>query len=115
MAEAIPGPQRAPLGADKHDATRDFVHGRRELRVTPHAAQHTSGRSSGIDGRTTRHPGDAVGQRTRKGVEELFGWMQTVGLLRKTRHRGLARLGWMFTCAAAVDDLVRMRTLAPRA
>ena len=112
MAEAIPGQQRVTLGADKNYDTRDFVHELRELRVTPHVAQHTTGRSSAIDGRTTRHPGYAVSQRKRKCVEEIFGWMKTVGLLRKTRHRGAARVGWMFTFAAAVYNLVRMRTLA---
>jgi transposase len=112
MAEAIPGTQRATLGADKNYDTRDFVHELRELRVTPHVAQHTTGRSSAIDGRTTRHPGSAVSQRKRKCVEEIFGWMKTVGLLRKTRHRGMTRVGWMFTFAAAVYNLVRLRTLA---
>jgi hypothetical protein len=111
MAEAIPGPQRATLGADKNDDTRDFVRELRELRVTPHVAQNTTGRSSAIDGRTTRHPGYAVSQRKRKCVEEVFGWMKTVGLLRKARHRGVARVGWMFTFAAAAYNLVRMRTL----
>jgi transposase len=115
MAEVIPGPQRVPLGADKTDDSRDFVRELRELRVTPHVAQHTSGRSSAIDGRTTRHPGYAVSQRKRKCVEEIFGWLKTVGLLRKTRDRGLARVGWRFTCAAAVYNLVRMRTLAATA
>jgi transposase len=111
MAEAMPGQQRVTLGADKNDDTRDFVRELRELRVTPHVAQNTSGRSSAIDGRTTHHPGYAVSQRKRKCVEEIFGWMKTVGLLRKTRHRGLARVGWMFTFAAAVYNMVRMRTL----
>jgi transposase len=112
MAEAIPGQQRVTLGADKNDDTRDFVRELRELRVTPHVAQNTSGRSSAIDGRTTRHPGYTVSQRKRKCVEEIFGWLKTVGLLRKTRYRGGARVGWMFTFAAAVYNLVRMRTLA---
>jgi transposase len=115
MAEAIPGQQRVTLGADKNDDTRDFVRELRELRVTPHVTQNTSGRSSAIDGRTTRHPGYALSQRKRKCVEEVFGWLKTVGLLRKTRHRGLARVGWMFTFAAAVYNLVRMRTLAATA
>jgi hypothetical protein len=112
MAEAIPGQQRATLGADNNDDTRDFVHERRERRVTPHVAPHTTGRSRAIDGRTTRYPGDAVSQRQRTCVEEIFGWMKPIGLLRKTRDRGVARRGWMFTCAAAVYNLVRMRTLA---
>jgi transposase len=108
MAEEIPGQHRVTLGADKNYDTRDCV---RELRVTPHVAQNTAGRSSAIDRRTTHHPGYTVSQRKRQGVEESFGWMNTVGLLRKTRHRGLARVGWMFTFAAAVYNLVWMRTL----
>ena len=115
MAEAIPGQQRVTLGADKNYDTRDFVGELRELRVTPHVAQHTTGRSSAIDGRTTRHLGYAVSQRKRKCVEEIFGWLKTVGLMRKARHRGVARVGWTFTFAAAVYNLVRMRTLAAAA
>jgi hypothetical protein len=93
MVEAIPGQQRVTLGADKNYDTRDFVGKLRELRVTPHVAQHTTGRSSAIDGRTTRHPGYAISQQKRKLVEEIFGWLKTVGLLRKARHRGVARVG----------------------
>jgi IS5 family transposase len=112
MAEALLGQQRATLGNDKNYDTRDFVHELRELRVTPHVARNITNRSSAIDGRTTRHPGYAVSQRKRTCVEEIFGWMKTFGLLRKTRYRGEARIGWMFTFAAAVYNLVRMRTLA---
>jgi transposase len=112
MAEALPGQHRVTLGADKNYDTHDFVRDVREWQVTPHVAQQTSGRSSSIDGRTTRHPGYAVSQRKRKCVEEIFGWLKTVGLLRKVRHRGLTRVGWIFTFAAAVYNLVRMRTLA---
>jgi transposase len=115
MGEAIRGQQRVTLGADKHYDTRDLVRELRELRVTPHVAQHTTRRSSAIDGRTTRHPGYAVSQRKRTCVEEIFGWMKTVGQLHKVRHRGAARVGWMFTFAAAVYNLVRMRTLAAAA
>jgi IS5 family transposase len=111
MAEAIPGQQRVTLGADKNYDTRDFVRDLRELRATPHVAQNTIGRASAIDGRTTRHPGYAVSQRKWKQVEEIFGWLKTVGLLRKTRHRGVKRVGWIFTFATAVYNLVRMRTL----
>jgi transposase len=111
MVEAIPGQHRITLGTDKNYDTRDFVRELRELRATPHVAQHTTGRASMIDGRTTRHPGYAISQQRRKRVEEIFGWMKTVGRLRKTRHRGAARVGWMFMFAAAVYNLVRMRTL----
>jgi hypothetical protein len=65
MGEVIHGPQRVTLGTDNNDDTRDFVHEWRELQVTPHVAQHNTGRSSAIDGRTTRHSGDAVSQRIR--------------------------------------------------
>ena len=66
---------------------------------------------SAIDARTTGHPGYAVSQRLRRRIEEVFGWMKAVGGLRKTRHRGLARVGWMFTLTAAAYNLVRLPKL----
>jgi len=105
-------PRRATLGADKSYDTRDFVDGLRGLDVTPHLAQNTTKRSSAIDRRTTRHAGYGVSQRRRKRIEEIFGWLKTVGLLRKTRHRGVARVGWMFVFSLAVYNLVRIRNLA---
>jgi len=99
------------LGADKGYDTRDFVAAVRLLGVTPHVAQNTTNRASAIDGRTTRHPGYAVSQRRRKRVEEIFGWLKTVGLMRKTRHRGTRRVDWMFTFALAAYNLVRIRNL----
>jgi hypothetical protein len=84
----------------------------RDLGVTPHVAQHTTHRASAIDGRTTRHPGYAVSQQKRKRVEEIFGWLKTVGGLRKLRHRGRERVEWMFTFAVAAYNLVRLRNLA---
>jgi transposase len=104
--------QRVTVGADKAYDTRDFVRDLRDLNATPHVAQNTTQRSSAIDGRTTRHAGYARSQHKRKRVEEIFGWIKTVGLMRKTRHRGLARVGWMFTFTAAVYNLVRIRNLA---
>ena len=78
-------------------------------------AQNTTHRRSAIDERTTRHPGYAISQRKRKRVEEIFGWLKTVGCLRKTRHRGVRRVGWMFTFASAAYNLVRIRNLAGHA
>jgi hypothetical protein len=83
----------------------------RELEVTPHVAENNVSRSSAIDERTTRHPGYDISQRKRKLVEEVFGWMKTVGLQRKTRFRGVQRSGWMFTFAAAVYNLIRIKNL----
>jgi len=113
MAQQIPGRDghRVTVGADKAYDTQDFVEDLRDLKVTPHVAQNTKNRASAIDGRTTRHAGYAVSQRKRKRVEEIFGWLKTVGLMRKTRHRGLARVGWMFTFTAAAYNLVRIRNL----
>jgi len=108
-------PRQVTLGADKGYDTREFVKALRALEVTPHVAQNTSNRASGIDGRTTRHPGYLVSQRKRKLVEEIFGWLKTVGLLRKTRHRGERRVDWIFTFAAAVYNLVRIRNLTCQA
>ncbi|MFQ5457559.1 MAG: IS5 family transposase [Myxococcota bacterium] len=111
MAGALPGPRRVTLGADKGYDTRGFVAELRARNVTPHVAQNTAGRRSAIDGRTTGQPGYAVSQRKRKQVEEVFGWLKSIGLMRKTRHRGEDRVGWMFTFASAAFNLVRMRTL----
>ncbi len=109
LATALPRP--VTLGADKGYDTHAFVKALRALEVTPHVAQNTSKRSSAIDGRTTRHAGYQVSQQKRKLVEEIFGWLKTVGLLRQTRHRGARRVDWIFTFAAAVYNLVRIRNL----
>jgi len=109
MAARLPG--HVTLGADKSYDTRDFVDGLRGLAVTPHVAQNITKRSSAIDRRTTRHAGYLASQRQRKRIEEIFGWLKMVGLLRKTRHRGVGRVGWMFTFGLAVYNLVRMRNL----
>jgi IS5 family transposase len=111
LAMATNLPPGATVGADKGYDTAGFVAGLRTLGVIPHVAQHTTHRRSAIDGRTTRHGGYAVSQRKRKLVEEIFGWAKTIALLRKTRHRGVRRVGWMFTFALAVYNLVRIRNL----
>lgn len=106
-----PSKRRRTLGADKGYDTQAFVAGVREESVTPHVAQNTTNRRSAIDGRTTRHHGYAVSQKKRKMVEQGFGWQKTVGLLAKLRHRGMERVGWMFTFTTAAFNLVRMRRL----
>jgi len=91
MMEKIPGQQRVTVAGDKGYDTRDFLGECRNLQVTPHVAQNEGWRGgSAIDGRTTRHAGYAVSQRKR--IEECFGWMKTIGLLRKLRHRGLLKV-----------------------
>ncbi len=102
------------LGGDKGYDTRDCVADLRKRRVTPHVAQVTKGRRSAIDGRTTRHPGYAVSQRIRKRVEEIFGWMKTVGGFRRTRYRGLDRTGLAGYLVATAYNLVRLSRLALR-
>ena len=100
------------LGGDKGYDVRQTVNDLRELQVTPHVAQNEKRRGgSAIDERTTRHPGYESSQRKRKRVEEVFGWLKTIGLLRQTRYRGRERVSWMFTFAAAVYNLVRIRNL----
>ena len=113
-AEAMLGRQagrhRASLGADKGYDASSFVTRVRALNVTPHIARNTTRRSA-IDGRTTRHPGYQASQRVRKRIEEAFGWIKTVGCLRKTRHRGTERVGWTFTLTAAACNLIRLPKL----
>ena len=113
MVKAVPDrrSKHPTMGADKSYDTKDFVQKLRKLTVTPHVAQNTNGRSSAIDARTTRHAGYEVSQRKRKLVEQIFGWLKTIGLMRKTRHKGTRRVGWMFTFALAVYNLVRMKNL----
>jgi len=111
MVGDLPGRHRITVSGDKAYDTREFVQSLRALNAVPHVARNRTGRSSAIDGRTTRHPGYAVSQRLRKRVEEIFGWIKTVGNLRKTRHRGIERVGWMFTLTAAAYNLVRIRNL----
>ncbi len=111
MIEAVPGRHRVTVAADKGYDTTDFVAGLRAMQVTPHIAQHTTKRRSAIDGRTTRHSGYATSQRKRKLVEQGFGWMKTIGGLRKLRHRGGALVTWVFTFTAAAYNIVRMRRL----
>lgn len=112
MAERVGGTGRITLGADKGYDTRDFVKEMRGMKVTPHVAQNAKrAGGSAIDGRTTTHAGYQLSQRKRKRVEEVFGWVKTVGMLRKTRHRGWERVAWMFTFTAAAYNLVRMRNL----
>ena len=112
MAERIEGTGRVTVAADKAYDTRDFVAVMRDMNVTPHVAQNDKRPGgSAIDCRTTRHDGYKVSQRKRKRIEEVFGWMKTVGMLRKTRHRGVFKVGWVFTFTAAAYNLVRMRNL----
>jgi transposase len=112
LATTIPGEHRATLGGDKGYDTADFVAGCRDLKITPHVAQNSNGhRGSAIDGRTTRHPGYPISQRCRKCVEEVFGWLKTVGQLRKLRHRGTALVNWLFLLRTTAYNLIRMRNL----
>ncbi|MBA2733855.1 MAG: IS5 family transposase [Acidobacteria bacterium] len=112
MIASRPQRKRVTLAGDKAYDTKDFVADLRAAKVTPHVAQNNKRRKSAIDERTTRHPGYEVSQRKRKRVEEIFGWLKTVGLLRKTRHRGLELVGWIFKFATAAYNLVRIRNLA---
>jgi transposase len=104
-------PHALTLGADKAYDVEDFVNELRSMKVTPHVAQNTSGRSSAIDRRTTRHAGYAVSQRIRKRIEEAFGWIKTIAGQEKTRFRGRDRVGWAFTFAVAAYNLTRLPKL----
>jgi len=112
MLEQLRGANRLTVGADKGYDTRGFVAECRHLNVTPHVAMNRGRRGgSAIDQRTARHAGYEVSQKKRKRIEECFGWMKDIALMRKLKHRGLEKVGWLFTFAAAVYNLVRMRKL----
>jgi transposase len=102
------------VGADAGYDTERFVSEARKLHITPHVAQHTQ-RASNIDGRTTRHEGYEVSLKKRKSVEQIFGWLKTIGGMRKLRHRGQPLAQWMFTLGLSVYNMVRMRTITLQA
>ena len=104
-------PRAVTLGADRGYDAADFVEELRTLNVRPHVAQNSTRRRSAIDRRTTRHPGYVASQRARKRIEEAFGWMKTIAGLRQTKLRGLAKVDWVFTFAAAAYNLVRLPKL----
>ena len=94
MLEQIPGNGRITVGGDKGYDTQEFVEECRRMNVTPHVAQN-DGRPGGsaIDARTTRHAGYAESQKKRKRIEECFGWLKDIALLRKLKHRGSSKWG----------------------
>jgi transposase len=112
MVDRIGSGERITVAGDKGYDTRNFVAELRSMNATPHVAQNDKRPGgSAIDSRTTRHTGYKVSQQKRKRIEEVFGWLKTVGMLRKTRHRGVFKVGWVFTFAASAYNLVRMRNL----
>jgi transposase len=111
MIGRVRGGSPITVGADKAYDSREFVGQLRAISATPHVAQNTTGRSSAIDDRTTRHAGYAMSLIKRKLAEQVFGWMKTTGGIRKTRHRGVPLVGWMFSLGAAAYNLIRIRNL----
>jgi transposase len=108
--------RRITVAADKLFDRRAWVEAVRRMGITPHVAQYAGFGGSAIDGRTTRHAGYALSQRKRKLIEQAFGWLKTVALFRKLRHRGGRLVDWLFSFGAAAYNLVRWRNLvAPRA
>jgi transposase len=113
VEENVARGRRATVAGDKGYDTRGFVRGLRDMNVTPHVARHTNKRSSAVDGRTTRHPGYGISQVVRKRVEEIFGWFKTVGGLRRSRFRGVARTQLAAYVVGAAYNLLRIARLAP--
>jgi IS5 family transposase len=112
MLQEVPGIGRVTVGGDKGFDTAEFVRECRNMCVTPHVAQNLARRGgSALDGRTTQSAGYRTSQKKRKRIEECFGWLKTIALLRKVRHRGTLKVDWIFTFACAAYNLVRMRNL----
>ena len=110
MLEGVPVSRRITVGADKGYDTQDFVTMCRRMTITPHVARRLT---SKLDGRTTRHAGYQTSQRIRKRVEEIFGWVKTVGGGRKLRYKGVERNNLWWELTAVAYNLVRMAKLAP--
>src|SRR5712664_86705 len=114
MAETIPGGKRVTLAGDKNYDTRELVRELRGMNITPHVAQNDTNRKSAVDERTTRHTGYEISQRKRKRVEQSFGWMKMVGMLKKVKLRGIDKVGWLFIFTGAAYNLCRLRNLMAR-
>jgi transposase len=116
MIQTKAGNKRITLGGDKNFDTREFVEKLRQIKVTPHVAQNTARHGgSAIDQRTTRHPGYAISQQKRKRIEQSFGWMKIIGLLKKVKLRGREKVGWLFTFVSAAYNLYRLSRLPAEA
>jgi hypothetical protein len=113
MIEKIPGNRRITIGADKGYDCSDFVDQCRGCMATAHVTQKVKG--SAIDGRTTRHHGYQISLKVRKRVEEVFGWLKTIGCLNKLHHRGRERINTIFILATAAYNLIRLRNLTATA
>ena len=112
MLQEVPGIGRVTVGGDKGFDTADFVREGRNLHMTPHVPQNLGRRGgSAIEGRTTQHPGYGISQKNKEANRRMFWLLKTIPLLRKVRHRGTLKVDWMFTCACAAYNLVRMRNL----
>jgi transposase len=112
----LPPTRRVTLAGDKNYDTTDFVSTMREMRITPHVAQNDKRPGgSALDARTTRHVGYRISQQKRKRVEQSFGWMKMIGLLRKVKLRGLRKVSWWFTLVGAAYNLIRLRRLKAEA
>ena len=115
MASQIAGVKQVTLGGDKNYDTQELVRDLRGMKVTPHVTQNNTNRRSAINGRTTQHAGYAISQKKRKRIEESFGWMKTIGMLKKVKLRGLEKVSWLFTFVAAVYNLYRLQRLQAQA
>lgn len=114
MVDDLDRSARATIGADRAYDTHDFVENCRALAVTPHVAQNNTRRRSAIDQRTTRHDGYSISQRLRMRIEQVFGWAKTIGGLRRTRYRGVARTQFLTYLVGATYNLIRITNLRRR-
>ena len=114
MAEALPAGKRVTLGGDKNYDTQEFVRELRGMNITPHVAQNTTKRRSAVDERTTQHAGDKMSQRKRKRMEQSFGWMKMIRMLKKVKLRKIDKVGWLFIFTGAAYNLCRLRNLMAR-
>jgi len=113
MMQGISSSHQKTVGADKHYDQKVFVEAMKEMNISAHVAQNIHSRKpkSAIDERTTRHAGYEVSQIKRKKIEEIFGWLKNIGLIRRPHFRGLEKMSWQFSWAVAIYNLVRIRNL----
>ena len=113
MMQGLSSTKNKTIGGDKHYDQKTFAEEMKKINVSPHVAQniHAKRSKSAIDERTTRHPGYDVSQKKRKRIEEIFGWLKNIGLIRRPHFRGLEKMSYQFSWAVAIYNLVRIRNL----
>lgn len=116
LSSVSPPGRRITVAADAGFDTKDFVAACRIRGITAHVARSRDRRRrSTIDHRTTRHRSYWVSLVIRRRIESIFGWLKSVGGLRRSRLRGLRKTQLLAHIAGAAYNLLRIAKISATA